>query len=187
MWYTNYNKVSMHYRKVNYMRIQKYIPILLVATFFGSTLITGCNQENAKLVPSVPQNIVETKESPTESISETEETKTENEPVTIEETSESMLSLTITIENQCGADIGMFSVIDPVTKEQVNVEGITNGDSLSIQANWPSSISDFQWAIYNKNGDLYTEATTDISQANESVIITLQGDGSIDTINTTFK
>ena len=76
---------------------------------------------------------------------------------------------------------------DPVTKEQVNVEGITNGDSLSIQANWPSSISDFQWAIYNKNGDLYTEATTDISQANESVIITLQGDGSIDTINTTFK
>ena len=168
------------------MKINKYIPTLLASTLLCSLLLFGCKQEESKLVTTINEQVPEETIYSTESAYE--EFEAESESI-IEETTEptSLLLLTITIKNQCGADIGMFSVIDPVTNEQVNVGGIVNGESLSIQAKWPVEITDFQWAIYNINGELYTESTTNISQAKESVIITLQGEGAIDTIDTTFQ
>ena len=40
--------------------------------------------------------------------------------------------------------------------------------------------TDFQWALYNQNGELCVEATTDISQAESGVTLLLIGDGNLD-------
>ena len=40
--------------------------------------------------------------------------------------------------------------------------------------------TDFQWALYNQNGELCVEATTDISQAESGVTLLLTGDGNLD-------
>lgn len=179
--------------------MKKHLVTLLTTTLICSSILFGCKQETSETTVTIEEILSETTssettpetESSSHEIEETELPQSSTEVKSTEDTpggaEESTAPITITIINDCGADIGMFSVIDPVTKEQVNVDGIINGDSLSIQANWPIGITDFQWAIYNKYGELYTESTTNISQAKESVVITLQGNGSIDNINTSFQ
>lgn len=96
-------------------------------------------------------------------------------------------ALTITITNMCGADIGMFSVIDPLSGEQVNVDSLANGESLTLTADWPSSVENFDWALYNQDGNLCVESTTDISSANSSVTLTLTGDGNFEGVEEAFE
>lgn len=96
-------------------------------------------------------------------------------------------ALTITITNMCGADIGMFSVIDPLSGEQVNVDSLANGESLTLTADWPSSVENFDWALYNQDGNLCVESTTDISSANSSVMLTLTGDGNFEGVEEAFE
>ena len=85
-------------------------------------------------------------------------------------------SIIITATNECGIDIGMFSVIDPISGEQYNISAIADGQSVSMPVEWPVEITDFQWALYNQNGELCVEATTDISQAESGVTLLLTGD-----------
>ena len=89
-------------------------------------------------------------------------------------------SIIITATNECGIDIGMFSVIDPISGEQYNISAIADGQSVSMPVEWPVEITDFQWALYNQNGELCVEATTDISQAESGVTLLLTGDGNLD-------
>ena len=82
------------------MQIQKYIPILLVTTFLGSTLITGCKQntqppiESSTTDSSVPVETFET-------IPEETTTEAPAEESTIEIVSEddNLKSITITVFN----------------------------------------------------------------------------------------
>ena len=96
-------------------------------------------------------------------------------------------TLTITFKNLCSVEIGMVSVIDPVTKEQVNVASIPTDDSVSLEAQWPVDVKEFSWAIYNKNGELYMEGTTNLNNALSSVTIVLSGDQSVETIEESFQ
>ena len=41
-------------------------------------------------------------------------------------------SIIITATNECGIDIGMFSVIDPISGEQYNISAIADGQSVSM-------------------------------------------------------
>lgn len=181
------------------MKISKYILSLLTATLVCSSLLVGCNQETNETVLTVeeipiempsPETVSEPESSAAE-VATTEDAQTITENETTEVPQESVVintvPITFTIINDCGADIGMFSVIDPVTGEQINVGAIMNEEMLSLESDWPIGITDFQWAVYNMNGELYSEATTDISQAITTVTITLQGEGSIDAINTSFQ
>ena len=52
---------------------------------------------------------------------------------------------------------------------------------------WPVEITDFQWALYNQNGELCVEATTDISQAESGVTLLLTGDGNLDDVQEIFE
>ena len=195
-----YEKVN--HRKVYNMKTNKYILTLLATTLVCSSILLGCKQESNETIPTVEEIPIETVESSSSEItpetapdiSETDATElppasTEVEEIesTQEFTEINTVPITFTIINTCGADIGMFSVIDPVTAEQVNVGAILNEEMLSLESDWPIGVTDFQWAVYNMNGELYSEATTDISQAITTVIITLQGEGSIDKINTSFQ
>ena len=92
-----------------------------------------------------------------------------------------------TATNECGIDIGMFSVIDPISGEQYNISAIADGQSVSMPVEWPVEITDFQWALYNQNGELCVEATTDISQAESGVTLLLTGDGNLDDVQEIFE
>ena len=96
-------------------------------------------------------------------------------------------SIIITATNECGIDIGMFSVIDPISGEQYNISEIADGQSVSMPVEWPVEITDFQWALYNQNGELCVEATTDISQAESGVTLLLTGDGNLDDVQEIFE
>ena len=52
---------------------------------------------------------------------------------------------------------------------------------------WPVEITDFQWALYNQNGELCVEAATDISQAESGVTLLLSGDGNLDDVQEIFE
>lgn len=96
-------------------------------------------------------------------------------------------SIIITATNECGIDIGMFSVIDPISGEQYNISAIADGQSVSMPVEWPVEITDFQWALYNQNGELCVEATTDISQAESGVTLLLTGEGNLDDVQEIFE
>lgn len=104
----------------------------------------------------------------------------------LESTSEDTRALTLSVVNMCGIEIGMVAVIDPVTGEQVNLNSLSDQESISMEADWPSSVNEFQWALYNTDGELCVEGTTDISSAQASVTLLLTGDGDLEKVEELF-
>jgi len=128
-----------------------------------------------------------TTDSATENTPSTEtDSNVENEPSSNDSASNTK-QLTISVFNMCGADFGMFSVIDPATNEQINLNAVGHEESLSFEAAWPIEITEFQWAIYNQNGELYMEGKTDITAANTDVALLFTGDGAVDSVEEKFK
>lgn len=155
---------------------------IIFATLLSFSIFTiGCNSSNSAT------NTVATKTSTENNITDqatsTVET-TSTEETTVESTTK---KLVISVVNNCQADIGMFSVIDPVTKEQINLDALANGELISFEAEWPVEIETFQWAIYNIDGDLYMEGDTNISTANTNVNLLLNGNGSIEDVVESFE
>lgn len=105
----------------------------------------------------------------------------------IESTSEDTRALTLSVVNMCGIEIGMVAVIDPVTGEQVNLDSLSDQESISMEADWPSSVNEFQWALYNTDGELCVEGTTDISSAQTTVTLLLTGDGDLEKVEELFE
>ncbi len=85
--------------------------------------------------------------------------------------------------NVTGIDIGMLSIIDPSSKEQMNVAPIDNNASISVGANWPKDETIINWALYNKDGELCIEGNSDITGIKESATIVLSGDGNVTNID----
>ena len=172
-------------------------PILAISILSCCLLFGGCGQSPA--APSA--EIIQTQESETTSpeapaASEIAET---TEPVSVPETSEILESsevpetdtdirkLTLSVVNMCGVDIGMVAVIDPVTGEQVNLDSLADEESLSMEADWPSTVKEFQWALYNTDGELCIEGKTDISTAKTSATLLLTGDGDLEKVEELFE
>ena len=95
-------------------------------------------------------------------------------------------NITIGIVNKLSAEIGMISVIDPVTDEQVNIDGISDGEMIVIGSVLPKDVNEIEWAIYNKKGELYSSSVTDITNATESVFLILKGDSTLEDIEVIF-
>lgn len=143
------------------MKIKK---TLIICMLLGTMLLTSCGKTD------------NTTETTAETVESTESTEFADRK-----------SIIITATNECGIDIGMFSVIDPISGEQYNISAIENGQSVSMPVEWPTEITDFQWALYNQNGELCVEATTDISQAESGVTLLLTGDGNLDDVQEIFE
>ena len=106
----------------------------------------------------------------------------DSESSAIESTSEDTRALTLSVVNMC-----MVAVIDPVTGEQVNLDSLSDQESISMEADWPSSVNEFQWALYNTDGELCVEGTTDISSAQATVTLLLTGDGDLEKVEELFE
>jgi len=167
------------------MKIRKYIPALLISTLICSSLLAGCKQDSDEPVATVEEipieTIVTTQE---ESIAETESIEAETEVIT---ETVSTKTITITVLNLSDVNIGMFSAIDPTTKEQLNFNRLDSNTSLSFECNWPSDTDKFQWALYNEAGELCLEAATDVSTATKSATLILKGEGSVDDVDVTIE
>lgn len=144
------------------------VSILSCCLFFG-----GCSQnsdgEDTETVAALPADV-----SP------------DSDTSAIESTSEDTRALTLSVVNMCGIEIGMVAVIDPVTGEQVNLDSLSDQESISMEADWPSSVNEFQWALYNTDGELCVEGTTDISSAQATVTLLLTGDGDLEKVEELF-
>ena len=168
---------------------------------FGIMLLTSCGKTDHQdqVSGATEQTSVDsrqTTEEPAETVGGSEESteaagtaQAAAEAVETTESSEfaERKSIIITATNECGIDIGMFSVIDPISGEQYNISAIADGQSVSMPVEWPVEITDFQWALYNQNGELCVEATTDISQAESGVTLLLTGDGNLDDVQEIFE
>ena len=174
---------------------------LIICMLLGIMLLTSCgktdHQDQASdATEQTSGDSRQTTEEPAETVGGSEESTeaagTAQAAVEAVESTESSefaerKSIIITATNECGIDIGMFSVIDPISGEQYNISAIADGQSVSMPVEWPGEITDFQWALYNQNGELCVEATTDISQAESGVTLLLTGDGNLDDVQEIFE
>lgn len=174
---------------------------LIISMLLGIMLLTSCgktdHQDQAPVATEQTSgDSRQTTEEPAETVGGSEESTeaagTAQAAVEAVESTESSefaerKSIIITATNECDIDIGMFSVIDPISGEQYNISAIADGQSVSMPVEWPVEITDFQWALYNQNGELCVEATTDISQAESGVTLLLTGDGNLDDVQEIFE
>ncbi len=169
---------------------------LIIGIILGTMLFASCGSASG-----TDQTVAKTEQTTEadQTVATTEQTtEADQTAATTEQTTEAIQqtesteyadrkSILITATNECGVDIGMFSVIDPISGEQYNISGIEDGQSVSMPVEWPTEITDFQWALYNQNGELCVEATTDISQAENGVTLLLTGDGNLDNVQEIFE
>lgn len=175
----------------------------IICMLLGIMLLTSCgktdHQDQASdTTEQTSGDSRQTTEEPAETVGGSEESTEASEAAGTAQAAEAVestesseyaerKSIIITATNECGIDIGMFSVIDPISGEQYNISAIADGQSVSMPVEWPVEITDFQWALYNQNGELCVEATTDISQAESGVTLLLTGDGNLDDVQEIFE
>ncbi len=95
--------------------------------------------------------------------------------------------ITFTISNLCGVDIGMISILDPYTAEQMDVGMLRADLSIVFTLQWPLDNTTFDFAVYNVNGDLVSTSEVDITGVQESVDIVLSGDGDLENVVSTIN
>lgn len=145
--------------------------LLLITVLVSMGLLCGCNKKvQEKTIYEIGKDVT--------AISEVQEST--------ESVGDDIKNIAICFVNRLGVDIGMISLIDPVTEEQVNVDALADGETILVGSSMPREINELDWAIYNSKGELYSESTTDISQANESVWIVLKGDKAVEDIQVLF-
>lgn len=80
----------------------------------------------------------------------------------------------------------MFSIIDPVLNTQTDVNKLAANGTLSFDCNWPITVKDFNWALYDTKGELLLESTTDLTECENSLSILLSGEETIDDVDVLF-
>jgi len=167
-------------------KILHIISICIVLSLFIS--LTACGSTSYKDEEVNTESVTEEtsmEEPVTEQVLENEPTVEENQKIA-EETEEPVIeciSVKITVVNQCTEAIGMFSIINPLTEEQMNLSGIGAGDAIVITLDWPTNVTTLDWAVYTQTGELYSESTSDVTGLTESITITLVGTDTIDDIS----
>lgn len=153
----------------------RFFSSLFVGTLLSGLLLAGCKQADTDTPQPVKQ----------ETVTEPE-TVAEPEPITEPESAVETKSITISVLNLSNIQVGMFSVIDPATGEQKNLDSLEPGQSVTMECNWPSDVTNFQWALYNQNGELCIDASTDIAEAKESVVLVLTGEDNLEDVKVLF-
>ena len=156
------------------------VSILSCCLLFGGCSQNSAGEETSSATTASP--------SPSETVAALPaDVSPDSDTSTIESTSEDTRALTLSVVNMCGIEVGMVAVIDPVTGEQVNLDSLSDQESISMEADWPSSVNEFQWALYNTDGELCVEGTTDISSAQATVTLLLTGDGDLEKVEELFE
>ena len=185
LWEIRYNSDIDFHTKETVMQKSFIRHIFTVSILSCCLLFGGCSQNSAGEETS---SATTASTSPSETVAALPaDVSPDSESSAIESTSEDTRALTLSVVNMCGIEVGMVAVIDPVTGEQVNLDSLSDQESISMEADWPSSVNEFQWALYNTDGELCVEGTTDISSAQATVTLLLTGDGDLEKVEELFE
>lgn len=185
LWEIRYNSDIDFHTKETVMQKSFIQHLFTVSILSCCLLLGGCSQNSAGEDTS---SATTASPSPSETVAALPaDTSPDSDTSAIESTSEDTRALTLSVVNMCGIEVGMVAVIDPVTGEQVNLDSLSDQESISMEADWPSSVNEFQWALYNTDGELCVEGTTDISSAQTTVTLLLTGDGDLEKVEELFE
>ena len=185
LWEIRYNSDIDFHTKETVMQKSFIQHLFTVSILSWCLLFGGCSQNSDREDTS---SATTASTSPSESVAaQPADVSPDSDSSAIESTSEDTSALTLSVVNMCGIEIGMVAVIDPVTGEQVNMDSLSDQESISMEADWPSSVNEFQWALYNTDGELCVEGTTDISSAQATVTLLLTGDGNLEKVEELFE
>ena len=185
LWEIRYNSDIDFHTKETVMQKSFIRHIFTVSILSCCLLFGGCSQNSAGDDTS---SATTASTSPSETVTALPaDVSPDSDTSAIESTSEDTRALTLSVVNMCGIEVGMVAVIDPVTGEQVNLDSLSDQESISMEADWPSSVNEFQWALYNTDGELCVEGTTDISSAQATVTLLLTGDGDLEKVEELFE
>ena len=185
LWEIRYNTEGIVCRMEIIMKKSFIRHIFAVSILSCCLLFGGCSQNSDGEDTS---SATTASTSPSETVAALPaDVSPDSESSAIESTSEDTRALTLSVVNMCGIEVGMVAVIDPVTGEQVNLDSLSDQESISMEADWPSSVNEFQWALYNTDGELCVEGTTDISSAQATVTLLLTGDGDLEKVEELFE
>ena len=185
LWEIRYNRDIDFHTKETVMQKSFIRHIFTVSILSCCLLFGGCSQNSDGEDTS---SATTASTSPSETVAALPaDVSADSDSSAIESTSEDTRALTLSVVNMCGIEVGMVAVIDPVTGEQVNLDSLSDQESISMEADWPSSVNEFQWALYNTDGELCVEGTTDISSAQATVTLLLTGDGDLEKVKELFE
>ena len=185
LWEIRYNSDIDFHTKETVMQKSFIRHIFTVSILSCCLLFGGCSQNSDGEDTS---SATTASTSPSETVAALPaDVSPDSDTSAIESTSEDTRALTLSVVNMCGIEVGMVAVIDPVTGEQVNLDSLSDQESISMEADWPSSVNEFQWALYNTDGELCVEGTTDISSAQATVTLLLTGDGDLEKVKELFE
>ena len=181
----NESSLIKAFKKINKIRLLSIIICILIAfsSSCGLTRDIRRRHEKDETVEKVSESEGKgqsKKEEPNSPSGEANEDNdnAKNDP---KESSDS-LEVEFVITNSCKEDIGMIAILDPVTKEQVNIGELPDGKLISFTLTWPADETDFNMAVYNKNGDLVSESKIDVTGVTEKVILLLSGDHNVENV-----
>lgn len=191
--------------------MKRRIAFVLVTIFTLAFALTGCKRTHEEIkdyefAPKQQTQVDDPTDTTTEKPADTpDETSVDNpdgtgdqtgvdgdttdvdNPSDVQEPENEDPEITFTISNLCGVDIGMISILDPYTAEQMDVGMLRADLSIVITLQWPLENTTFDFAVYNVNGDLVSTSEVDITGVQESVSIVLSGDGDLENVVSTVN
>ena len=171
--------------------IKKLFSTVMLLTLLAISL-TACDKKepvSSEILPEGPivsSTVTSVSASTETSVSVSSETSISEdvsaEPAT-QAPAEDVVSFDVYIVNQCKADIGMVSVINPYDESQMDIGELPDGGVLNMSyKDWPKDVTSFDIAFYNKAGKLVSSSSIDITGVTERVTINLSGEKNIDKV-----
>jgi len=156
------------------------------AIFILSVLLLGC-LEGCKDKTLDVESIPDTSASVSISVSSTEpvvsESVTSDEAASVSSNKEMETKpVKFDIVNSCGGNIGMVSILDPVTGEQLDIGALEADLMVSIEMDWPVDQNVFDIAFYNVLGEFVCSSEVNIEGVESRVTIMIEGEGNIDNV-----
>ncbi len=175
--------------------IKKLFSTVMLLTLMAVSL-TACDKKepvSSDILPEGPivsSTVTSVSTATSASVSASVETST-SEDVSAEpeiQTPEDAVSFEVVIINQCKADIGMVSVINPFDESQMDIGELPDGGVLNLSyTDWPKDVTTFDVAFYNKAGKMVSSSSIDITGVTKRVTISLSGDKNIDKVKGTVE
>ncbi len=176
--------------------IKKLFSTVMLLTLMAVSL-TACDKKepvSSDILPEGPivsSTVTSVSTATSASVSASVETSTSEdvsaEPE-IQAPAEDAVSFEVVIINQCKADIGMVSVINPFDESQMDIGELPDGGVLNLSyTDWPKDVTTFDVAFYNKAGKMVSSSSIDITGVTKRVTISLSGDKNIDKVKGTVE
>ncbi len=175
--------------------IKKLFSTVMLLTLMAVSL-TACDKKepvSSDILPEGPivsSTVTSVSTATSASVSASVETST-SEDVSAEpeiQAPEDAVSFEVVIINQCKADIGMVSVINPFDESQMDIGELPDGGVLNLSyTDWPKDVTAFDVAFYNKAGKMVSSSSIDITGVTKRVTISLSGDKNIDKVKGTVE